>query len=177
MRTDHLYRHLLIAFALALVAYIGIFSCDQRVRHRKGPWRVEFLTSSNGHPAIRIDQPFLGITNVRVIFVGEQATNGTGQVTFRKPKQPLPFGKTKFEDLTYLPGSVAFDFFGHEVELLPRTLYLNKAEKDWESGARYELAPSDKLPPEKFYDPRKKKRRARPQAGTNSPATRGVETR
>jgi hypothetical protein len=109
---------------------------------------------------ITVGHGSLGITNVQIVFAGEQPTNNaTGQVAFTKPQQPVPFGKVKFEDLTYLPGSVAFDFFGHEVELLPRTLYLNKKEHAWQSGSVHQLKPEEKLPPEASFDPRKKKRR------------------
>lgn len=177
MRKDRLHRHLFITFALALVAYVGVFSCDQRVRHRKGPWQVRFLETTNGEPAIRITQPFLGITNVLVVFAGEQMTNGTGEVVFNKPQKPLPFGQVKFEDLTYLPGSVTMDFFGHEVELLPRTLYLNRQEKPWMPGTTFRLEPGDKLPPENLLDRREKKASRPAQAGTNSAPLEPAGTR
>jgi hypothetical protein len=159
VRSDRLHRHLLIGFVLALALYLGVFSCDQRIRSRKGPWQVAFQMSSNGEPSIRIDQPFLSISNVQVIFAGETPTNSAGTVAFDRPGKPTPFGRVKFEDLTYLPGSVAFDFFGHEVELLPRTLYLNKQEQAWQSGAVHRLEAGQKLPPEMHYDPKKKNRR------------------
>jgi hypothetical protein len=159
--SDKLPRHLLIAFALALAIYGLFFSCDMGLRKRKGPWTVEFHTNAAGHAAITIHQPTLEITNVRVVFLNEIATN-TGRVVFDRPQQPIPFGKTKFEDLTYLPGSVAFDFFGHEVELLPRTLYLNKKEHPWKPGVIIELTAAQKLPPGASVDPRKKKRSFRP---------------
>lgn len=157
--SDKLPRHLAIGFALALIVYISFFSCDQSLRHRKGPWEVTFHTNAAGFPAITVNHPKLAITNVQVVFTGETPTNQPGKVIFDKPLQAVPFGKVKFEDLTYLPGSVAFDFYGHEVELLPRTLYLNKQEHPWKSDAVLELRPAEKLPPEASVDPRKKKRR------------------
>lgn len=155
---DKLPRHLLVGFVLALVIYASFFTCDQSVRRRKGGWDVEFHTNASGHAALRIDQAALQVTNVQIVFLGETITNAGGRVVFSKPQQSIPFGKVKFEDLTYLPGSVAIDFFGHEVELLPRTLYLNKQEKEWKSGEVHELRPEEKLPPGASYDPRKKKR-------------------
>ena len=155
--SDKLPRHLLIAFGLAVVIYAAFFTCDLGLRRRKGPWTVEFQTNAAGQTAITVNQPSLGITNVQVVFLNESATN-TGRVIFDRPQRPIPFGKTKFEDLTYLPGSVAFDFFGHEVELLPRTLYLNKKEHAWKPNEVIQLAPDQKLPPGASYDPRKKKR-------------------
>ena len=156
-RSDKLPRHLLIAFISALVIYAGFFTCDQAMRRRHGPWEVQFGTNDAGHAAITIQQPSLQITNVQVVFLGETATN-SGNVVFYRPQLSIPFGKKKFEDLTYLPGSVAFDFFGHEVELLPRTLYINKKEHPWKAGAVYEVRADEKLPPSASYDPRKRKR-------------------
>jgi hypothetical protein len=161
LSSDKLPRHLLIAFVLAIAIYAAFFSCDMRMRKRKGPWQVEFQTNEAGHASITVNQPALRITNVQIVFAGEIATT-TGQVTFDRPQKPVPFGKTKFEDLTYLPGSVAFDFFGHELELLPRTLYLNKKEYPWAASSIFTLTPDQKLPPGASQDPREKKRRRPP---------------
>lgn len=158
--SDRLPKHLLIGFALALGIYAAFFVGDQWTRTRKGPWEVEFGTNARGEPSILVRQPKLGISDVRITFAEERATN-QGSVRFDAPKKPLPFGTNKFEDLTYLPGSVAFGFFGHEVELLPRTLYINKKEHPWISGTNLVVKPDDKLPPEASYDPREKKKRRR----------------
>ena len=157
--SDNILKHAAIVFCIAVAGYAIFYFADNQLRARKGPWEVSFF-STNDAPAIEINQPSLGIEKVQIIFEGETLANAQpGKIIFRQPKQLLPFGKTKFEDLTYLPGSVAFDFFGHEVELLPRTLYLNKTEHPWKSGQVFTLKPGEKLPPEKFYDPLEKKRR------------------
>src|SRR5688572_22886814 len=104
--SDKLPRHLLVAFGLALAIYAVFFTCDMALRKRKGPWEVHFHTNTAGHAAMTINQPALRITNVQIVFLNETATN-TGRVVFYRPQQPISFGKTKFEDLTYLPGSVA----------------------------------------------------------------------
>ncbi|HEX7859655.1 MAG TPA: hypothetical protein VF773_04970 [Verrucomicrobiae bacterium] len=155
--SDKLPRHLATGFVIALAVYVTFFSCDQRLRQRKGPWEVTFHTNSAGYAAITVNQRSLRLTNVQIVFRAETATN-LGTVEFNKPQQAVPFGKVKFEDLTYLPGSVAFDFFGHEVELLPRILYLNKKEIAWKSEAVIALDASEKLPADASIDPRKKKR-------------------
>jgi hypothetical protein len=158
---ERLGRNLLIIFVVALVGYAGFFSCDAHLRTHKGPWVVQFVTS-NEPPRIIISQPFLQISNVTVSFPGEKTTNAqSASFVFDRPSpnRPLPFGTVKFEDLTYLPGSVAFDFFGHELELLPRTLIINQSERGWTSGKEFKLDPGEKLPPERFYDPRAKKRK------------------
>ena len=155
--SDRLPKHLLIGFGLALLVYASFFSCDQYVRHRKGPWEVNFTTNQLGWAEIEISHSSLGVHST-VVFDGEAATN-YGTVKFERPEKPIPFGKTKFEDLTYLPGSVVFDLFGHEVELLPRTLYFNKKEHPWVRDEVITLKANEKLPPEMNYDPRKKRRR------------------
>ena len=37
-------------------------------------------------------------------------------------------------DTTFLPGTLTFQFFGHEIELLPRVLVLDRQEHPWRSG-------------------------------------------
>lgn len=158
-KKDSLPKHLLIAFGLALAGYAFFFFLDQQFRSRKGPWEVTFTTNSSGFAEVIINQPELKIRDVRVTFSGEHGSNPTTTLRFDHPEQRLPFGTNRFEDLTYLPGSEAFDFFGHEVELLPRTLYLNQKEYQWISGTNYTLNPAGKLPPSAYKDPRQKKKR------------------
>ena len=75
------------------------------------------------------------------------ATNALPQtVLFDRPRKPAPFGKVIYEDLTQLPGVVTFDLFGHEIELLPRVLVVNKRQIKWNSQASIELWPTNKLP-------------------------------
>jgi hypothetical protein len=73
-------------------------------------------------------------------------------VRFDEPQQQVPFGQWKFDDLMYLPGTVTLRFFGHEVELLPRILYLNRTEHPWQSGETIVLHPEDKLAEEDTDD-------------------------
>ena len=40
----------------------------------------------------------------------------------------------------YLPGTLTFDFFGHQVELLPRVLIIDKEEHPWQSGSRLKVS-------------------------------------
>jgi hypothetical protein len=44
-----------------------------------------------------------------------------------------------FLDTTFLPGTVALSLFGHEVQLLPRVLTIDKVEKAWRSGETISL--------------------------------------
>ena len=47
----------------------------------------------------------------------------------------VPFGKCVFMDTTFLPGTVTFELFGHEIELLPRVLIIDRQEHRWQSDA------------------------------------------
>ena len=143
--SDRLPKHLLTGFCLALLIYVIFFSCDQHVRRRKGPWQVTFGTNVAGVAQIDVAQTNLGIHTI-IRLAGETATN-SGTIIFDRPEKPVPFGRTKFEDLTYLPGSVALDLFGHEIELLPRTLYLNKKEHAWRKDEVIELQPDQSFAP------------------------------
>jgi hypothetical protein len=63
-----------------------------------------------------------------------------------------------YEDLTFLPGVVTFDLLGHEVELLPRALVVNKKLVEWQSGMTVDLWPTNKPaePPQPPKHPRRR---------------------
>jgi len=94
-----------------------------------------------------INQAWLGLTNVTLVFPGETAvafTNKSVKIEFRAPKQTpfeMPFGKCLFEDLTFLPGTVTFEAYGHEIELLPRILVIDQKEKDWRATSVITIEP------------------------------------
>lgn len=135
----------------ALVLYFGGYWSVEYLRHRKGAWEVEFFVT-NSTPAIRITQPHLGISNVVVSLTGETAAAGFTNATFTFPEPrntpyPAPHGRVIFEDLTFLPGTVTFDFNGHGVELLPRHLILNRRQVPWVSSQTHALVPGEQLRP------------------------------
>jgi len=156
MRSNGLAKPVLGGLLLALAIYIGGFELDQHLRIMRGPWRVTFTQETNGAPAIIVNQPKLNITNLKIVFGGETAANPDATVLFDVPQKPVPFGRVKFEDLTYLPGTVTFDLFGHEIELLPRTLYINRRSRPWRSNETITLTAADK--PAALPDPSPKKR-------------------
>ncbi|PYK61548.1 MAG: hypothetical protein DME21_08865 [Verrucomicrobia bacterium] len=156
MHSSGLWKPVLGGLLLALAIYIGGFKFDQHLRTRRGPWRVTFTTEPAGAPAIVVDQPTLNIADLKIVFTGETTTNASGTVVFDVPQKPVPFGRVKFEDLTYLPGTVTFDFFGHEIELIPRTLYINRKPREWKSGETITLSAADK--PVGLPEPRPKTR-------------------
>jgi len=137
-------KPVLVGLLLAVAIYAGGFALDQHLRTQRGPWEVTFTTAPSGAPAILVNQKKLNIANLKIVFLGETATNVRRTVVFDFPQKPAPFGKVKFEDLTYLPGTVTFDFFGHEIELLPRTLYINRKAHPWISNEAITLSTADK---------------------------------
>ncbi len=144
MHSSGLWKPVLVGLLLALAIYVGGFSFDQHLRKRRGPWEVSFAAGPSEAPAILLNQPKLNIANLKIVFRGEVATGAAGTVVFDFPQKPVPFGRVKFEDLTYLPGTVTFDFFGHEIELIPRTLYINRKPRPWSSNETITLTPADK---------------------------------
>lgn len=142
MKSDNLPRNLVVVFALALVLYIVAYSGIESRRTRQGPWQITFTNDATGSPALLINQPRLAITNVLIRFPGEMVPSFTNSVTTLAPLQPrpvpfdLPFGRCVFMDVTSLPGTLAVEIFGHEIQLLPRVLTLDRAEQPWRSGTQ-----------------------------------------
>jgi hypothetical protein len=141
-------RRLLIgALVAATLFYILGFALNEHLRTRRGPWVVSFTASPTGQPRLSIQQPSLGIRSVIVTFAGEEAIDlPPTTVRFETPRMALPFGTVKYDDLTYLPGVVTFEAFGHEIELLPRVLYLNRNPIEWADASNVVLHPQDRLP-------------------------------
>ncbi len=153
MKTERLPKILLIAFVFALVIYLPTFGLMQSCRTSKGPWHVQFSTDTAGTPALLIEHPRLNVSQ-KLIFPDQKIsqTNLAQPFVFDDPtKTNAPFGDIVFEDLTFLPGTVTFNFFGHEVELLPRVLIIDKQEHPWKSGEAISVTGVGK------YKPRKRK--------------------
>ncbi len=133
-------------FVIVLAAYIAGFYGIEHLRHRRGPWVVTFITDTNGQPAIVIDQPALNIAEVTIHFLGEHAASAglRRTVRFSAPLTPVPFGKVINEDLRFLPGVVTFDLFGHEIELRPPVLSVNRREIPWKRNRMIKLTAADK---------------------------------
>ncbi len=139
---------LLLLFSVVLVAsYLAAFNLIEYMRHRRGPWEVRFVSDSEGNPAIVVSQRKLQITSIKISFQGEKLAkpNLQEEVVFDRPLRSVPFGKVLQEDLRFLPGAIAFDLFGHEVELLPRTLLLNRKEVSWRSVTNVVLTPGERM--------------------------------
>lgn len=162
LKSDNPAKHFIIPLLIALVIYAVAYGWIEHRRTRKGPWVVAFANSTDGPPAILINQPKVGVTNVQIVFTGEtvpptnsigasalagQPSNslhaprtthhGTATLVFDQARAvpfDVPFGQCIFMDPTFLPGTLTFSFFGHEIELLPRVLMIDHREHPWQSG-------------------------------------------
>jgi hypothetical protein len=130
-------KKLTVLFAVTAAAYFVAFIAIEHRRTRHGPWRVDFTNTVSGAPMLRVNQPALGITNVQIILDGAQLPPAGPPLNFAQP-QPVPFevpfGRCVFMDTTFLPGTLAFELSGHEIQLLPRVLTVDKKERPWHSG-------------------------------------------
>lgn len=145
-------RSIAITFVVAVIFYFVAYHWLSNKQTARGPWHVSFSRDPKGVPEIIIAQPALNIANVRVRFVGETLSatqRASGVVDFSKPKMALPFGEVIYDDLMFLPGTVVLDCFGHEIEMLPRTLALNRRTVGWTNNSTHDLTADMKLPPEK----------------------------
>lgn len=141
MKPEGILRPLIAAFVAALAIYVLFYAGIEHRRTRKGPWQVAF-TNHLDHPAIVVNQPALGITNVQIVFAAAMATNVAEVYSYREPREvpfAVPYGKCLFMDTTFLPGTIVFELFGHEVQLIPRVLTIDRREQPWTSGVTVTL--------------------------------------
>lgn len=137
MKSDGILKLALPIFLAALAAYAIAFHLIERRRVSKGPWRVTFEYTA-GSPTLRINQPVLGITNVLLIFTNQPGSQATAPqalefATARAVPFAVPFGQCVFQDTLFLPGTVALELFGHQIQLLPRVLTIDHSEHAWRS--------------------------------------------
>lgn len=157
MRTDGLFKILATGFLLALVLYLGAFKWIDYQREHKGPWIIEFTTDSNGVPSLTVSQAFLKIPPHRLTFPETTVTETNYQrsIKFDHAVSKVPFGELVFQDPLYLPGSAVFNFWGHEVQIIPRTLIVDRKEIPWNSTTNMTVTGEGKYQPPQ---PKAKKR-------------------
>jgi len=139
-------RSVALFFVLVVALYLAIFYGIEFLNHRSGPWEVSFMSDAAGNPAIAVYQPKLNISAVEIILSDEKVapTNLSQRVSFDQHLKPIPFGEVIYDDLRALPGVVTFNLLGHEIELLPRVLIVNKREVPWKSDSTLELSATNK---------------------------------
>ena len=143
MKRERFFTHVLLALGLALGTYALSFGCIEHRRNRQGPWQVTFTTATNGAPCLIVNQPTLGITNVQLVFAAVPvATNPAVTVDFARARATpfaTPFGQCVFLDTLSLPGTVVLELYGHQVQLLPRVLTIDRVEQSWRSESLIRL--------------------------------------
>jgi hypothetical protein len=138
-----------VAFLIALVLYIVMYTFIEHRRTRHGPWQMEFTKSAGVAPTLVINEPKLNIANFRISFPNESPPPTNLVLNFSQPRAwpfDVPFGNCLFEDLTFQPGTLAFNLFGHEVQLIPRVLTIDGHEYPWQSGAAVAITNRPSLP-------------------------------
>ena len=135
MKSDNLLRHAWIPFSIAVIVYVIFYSFIEHRRTRNGPWQVAFTNDVAGSPALLINEPALAITNLQITFADETNLNSTNALlildTPKVVPYDMPFGTCVFMDTTFLPGTIVFDLYGHEIQLIPRVLTIDKEEMPW----------------------------------------------
>jgi hypothetical protein len=136
MRSDGLFKHLVICLVISVVFYVAAYGWIQHRRTFRGPWVAEFRADATGAPALLILQTNLNISET-VAFPGQTVafSNFSRTIAFGQLPSALPFGELIYQDPTFLPGTVTLRLFGHVVEMLPRVLTVDKKEYPWQSGA------------------------------------------
>ncbi|HRI15163.1 MAG TPA: hypothetical protein PLX89_19380 [Verrucomicrobiota bacterium] len=139
-------------FFATLFLYITFYGGCMACRRKGGPWAITQDKLSDGTPILKIEHHRL-LSNGPVIlrFPGETApARFTNHPFLRIYTQPntnaLPYGPVVFLDTTFLPGNVTLDVFGHLVEIIPRTLYVDGHDVGWNPGTNIVLSPAAKLP-------------------------------
>jgi hypothetical protein len=126
---------------ISLVLYIAVFALVENTRRKAGPWELTF-TQTDAAPTLQISQARLGLSNITIVFAAAVVpTNLPQTIRFQHGQVAtsavaLPFGQCVFLDTLYLPGTVACEIFGHEIQILPRTLTIDRVEHPWRSGEK-----------------------------------------
>jgi hypothetical protein len=145
------WKQIIAVFICALLGYLVVFYWIEHQRRKNGPWLATF-TSMNGLPTLIVNHPRSELTNITIMFISAPVpTNLPRTVAFEHGLPApfdLPFGKCVFIDALYLPGTAACEIFGHEIQLMPRVLTIDRVERPWQSGEKILLTnrPSATLP-------------------------------
>ena len=140
MKSELIWPNVIRAVVIAVVVYFAGFYFIEHRRTVKGPWEVTF--GSDGQiPYLLINQKTLRIKDFKIRFPGGITANASNpiEVAFDTPGKTAPFGQIKFSDLTFLPGTITFQLFGHTIELVPRVLGVDGKEHPWDAGTPLDL--------------------------------------
>jgi hypothetical protein len=156
VRSDNnLFKIFAVGFLLALIVYIASFSFIQRQREHNGPWLIVFQTDADNRPSIVISHTNLHIEPHTISFPEAKGPRPDflKEIHFNGPITNVPFGEIVFQDPTFLPGTVMFNFWGHGVELMPRTMIIDQQEVPWHSKTNLTLTGEGKFERRKVKKP------------------------
>jgi hypothetical protein len=150
VKKDRLWIHLALVGLGALLVYAAVFAWVEHRRTRLGPWEVIFIHEPPEAPQLLINHEQLGIRDVAVILptlTNCPATNAILQFgPGREVPFEVPFGRCTHQDPLFLPGVVALELGGQQIQIFPRALKINDAEHPWKAGltieATAEVTPS-----------------------------------
>lgn len=147
MKINELVKHGVIAFVIAAVVYFGMYRWIQHRREFRGPWEITFLSDAQGTPSLKVKESALNINDQLITFPDRKIseTNLNTTILFSKAMSNAPFGEVVFQDPTFLPGTIMFNFWGHGVELMPRTMVINQKEVAWHSQTNLVLSGEGKF--------------------------------
>jgi hypothetical protein len=136
MNREHLPRQLLIVFLVTFAVYAAGFWFIEGRRKAQSPWIVSYKINATGHTTLEIHQQSLALGPVEIRFASAttNALMEKTQITYNDPKpvpRPAPIGQCMFEDLTFLPGTVALKIHNQHIQMLPRTLSIGTNEFLW----------------------------------------------
>lgn len=138
------FKPFLAALLLAVVVYGASYLVLEHYRTRNGLWIITFAAGDAQSPSLVVNDAKLNINNLRIVFPGQAAPPTNATITFEQPRDvpfDLPMGKCIFMDATSQPGTVTMVLFGHEIELLPRTLTIDKKDYPWASNTNLNVLP------------------------------------
>jgi len=144
MKMSRWIKELSWIFLGALAVYILAYKGIEGRRTQDGPWQVCFTNQPGGSALIHINQPGIGITNVLISFPDcvVSAASFTGMPLFDQARTvpfAAGFGRCVFQDAVSMPGTIVLEVFGHEIQLLPRVLTIDKKEQPWKSESTITL--------------------------------------
>ncbi len=147
MKINELVKHGAIAFLIAAVVYVGMYSWIQHKREYRGPWEIKFESDSNGIPSLTVHQPSLNLPDHKITIADQKITETNLNIVIRydKPMTNTPFGEIAFQDPTFLPGTITFNLWGHGVEFMPRTMVIDQQEVAWRSQTNIVLSGKGKF--------------------------------
>lgn len=142
-------RNATILFLSIAAIYLGSFYALEWKRKTNGPWVVTYSVTTNGSPSVTVRNAKLKIDQILVFTNANFAFPSPVTLDYALPSTNTPFGKIIYQDATFLPGILTYQLFGHEIELLPRTLAVDRKEVPWMRDPVLSLAqrPDSELPP------------------------------